>query len=127
MYQRAMRRTVFGVVIGFVVVLVGQFVVRALVDDPDPPRRPAPQVSVAAEPGLRFSEAVLRVPVGGKGVFRNSDAVEHTFTADGGLFDSGRVAPGASFTFSFAAAGEVTYHCEIHPSMKGRVVVEGEG
>lgn len=82
---------------------------------------------MAAEPGLRFSADVVRVPVGGVGVFRNDDTVEHTFTADGGLFDSGRVAPGSSFSFDFAAAGEVSYHCEIHPLMKGRVVVEGEG
>ncbi len=91
-------------------------------------RAPAPRVEVAVERGrLAFSAPELRVPIGGVGVFRNEDSVEHTFTADGGLFDSGPVAPGKSFTFSFPAAGELTYHCEIHPSMKGRVVVEAEG
>lgn len=89
-------------------------------------RAPSPRASVTAS-GLAFAPVVLRVPVGGVGEFKNEDSVAHTFTADGGLFDSGSVAPGAQFSFSFGAAGEVTYHCEIHPSMKGRVVVEGEG
>jgi len=65
----------------------------------------------------------LRLVAGEEAEFRNDDDVPHTFTADGGLFDSGRVAPGDVFRFSFPAAGELTYHCEIHPSMTGRVVV----
>jgi plastocyanin len=94
-------------------------------DDSD--RAAAPRATVSAESGLRFSPSVLRLPVGGVGLFTNKDSMAHTFTADGGLFDSGPVEPGRPFTFSFPSPGEVTYHCEIHPSMKGRVVVEAEG
>lgn len=90
-------------------------------------RAPAPRVAVAAEPGFTFSPSVMRLPVGGVGQFANKDSVAHTFTADGGLFDSGPVEPGRTFSFSFSAPGEITYHCEIHSSMKGRVVVEAEG
>ena len=66
----------------------------------------------------------VRLQVGDALHFENDDDVAHTFTADGGLFDSGRVEPGGEFRFQMPAAGELTYHCEIHPSMKGRVVVE---
>lgn len=89
-------------------------------------RAGAPRSTAAAVSGLKFSPEVLRVRVGGFGVFTNEDSVAHTFTADGGLFDSGPVEPGRPFVFSFSAAGEVAYHCEIHPSMKARVVVEAE-
>lgn len=91
------------------------------------PRAAAPRATASAVSGLRFSPETLRLPVGGVGLFDNKDSVPHTFTADGGLFDSGPVEPGRPFTFSFSAPGEITYHCEIHPSMKGRVVVEAEG
>jgi len=121
-------QTRIAVLAGIIVaVLAVQWIVRAMVDDPDNPTASAPRAPISAEPGLRFSSDLLVVPVGGVGVFRNNDAVAHTFTADGGLFDSGPVEPGKSFSFTFGAAGEVSYHCEIHPSMKGRVKVEGEG
>ncbi len=54
----------------------------------------------------------------------NNDSVPHTVTADDGSFDSGTLSPGASFTHAFASAGTVSYHCNIHPSMHGTVVVK---
>jgi plastocyanin len=47
----------------------------------------------------------------------------HTVTADNGLFDSGVLYPGDSYTVWFGGAGTVTYHCDLHPSMTGSVVV----
>jgi plastocyanin len=31
--------------------------------------------------------------------------------------------PNATFSFTFPKAGSFAYHCRIHPSMKGTVVV----
>lgn len=50
----------------------------------------------------------------------------HTVTADNGLFDSGVLNPGDSYSVWFDGSGTVTYHCEIHPSMTGSLTV-GEG
>lgn len=83
--------------------------------------RPAAEQDVVVSGVAAFPER--RVAAGDEIEFKNEDSVAHTFTADGGLFDSGRVEPGGVFRFSFPAAGELTYHCEIHPSMTGRVVV----
>jgi plastocyanin len=44
-------------------------------------------------------------------------------TADGNGFGSGALAQGASFSFTFARPGTYAYHCSIHPSMHGSVVV----
>ena len=48
----------------------------------------------------------------------------HTITSDTqGLFDSGSLAPGATFEHTFTAAGTYHYHCSIHPTMTGIIVV----
>ena len=55
----------------------------------------------------------------------NNDTVAHTATADDGLFDSGALQPGESYSVWFDGAGQVAYHCTIHPDMKGSLVVGG--
>jgi plastocyanin len=44
----------------------------------------------------------------------------------GKLFDSGNIAPGESFSFTFEEAGTVEYFCDIHPNMQGRVTVASD-
>lgn len=39
------------------------------------------------------------------------------------LFDSGTVAPGGHFTVPSLPAGRYSYHCGIHPIMRGQLVV----
>ena len=51
----------------------------------------------------------------------NRDNVSHTSTSSS--WNSGNVAPGDSFRRRFRRAGTFRYHCSIHPSMTGRVVV----
>ena len=51
----------------------------------------------------------------------------HTVTADDGSFDSGVLNPGDSYTVAFDGQGTVTYHCAIHPEMRGSVTVGGGG
>ena len=53
----------------------------------------------------------------------NRDAAPHTWTSDTGAWDSGNLDTGASASHRFDTAGTFTYHCEIHPSMTGRIVV----
>lgn len=54
----------------------------------------------------------------------NNDSISHTSTANGGAWDSGTLAPGASFTKTFSSAGTFQYHCAIHPGMVGTVTVQ---
>jgi len=55
----------------------------------------------------------------------NNQDVTHTVTSDTGLFDSGNVVPGATFSFNFTglAAGTYGYHCKIHSGMTGKISV----
>jgi len=51
----------------------------------------------------------------------NNDAVVHRLVSDAPAFDSGDLAAGATFTFTYSARGTYTYHCSIHPSMVGTI------
>lgn len=55
----------------------------------------------------------------------NEDAAGHTWTAVDGEFDSGTLAEGETFEFTFDEAGEFEYFCSIHPTMTGSITVEG--
>ena len=70
-----------------------------------------------------FSPSSLAVRAGTRVTFTNHDMVTHTFTANGGLFNSGNVSSGRSYVFTFSTAGSYPYHCQIHPYMTGTVTV----
>ena len=70
-----------------------------------------------------FDLADVAVEPGSTITWINKGNEPHTVTADDGLFDSGVLYPGDSYTVWFGGAGTVPYHCEIHPGMKGSVVV----
>ncbi|HJZ73098.1 MAG TPA: plastocyanin/azurin family copper-binding protein [Vicinamibacterales bacterium] len=53
----------------------------------------------------------------------NTDSVAHTSTADGNAWNSGTLAAGAHFDFTFQTAGTFPYHCAFHPGMVGSIVV----
>jgi plastocyanin len=69
----------------------------------------------------------LNVAPGTTVTFVNRDDVPHTATSDNKLFDSGQLAPGASYPVVLDGAGTVTYHCELHPEMQGSIVVGEPG
>jgi plastocyanin len=72
-----------------------------------------------------FDPAQLKVAAGTTVTWTNGDTGAHTVTADNGLFDSGVLEPGQSYSTWLGGSGTVAYHCEIHPDMKGSVVVSG--
>jgi plastocyanin len=77
--------------------------------------------------GFAFHPATVTVNVGDTVTWTNSDGVAHTATANNGSFDTEAISPGSSKSVTFNAAGTFGYHCEIHPSMHGTVVVRAAG
>jgi len=73
--------------------------------------------------GMTFGPNTLTVAKGITVTFINDDNTTHTVTADDGSFDSGNVAPGATYKHTFNAAGSFAYHCKIHTNMKATVSV----
>jgi len=70
-----------------------------------------------------FEPARIEASAGQKVTWTNHDPAEHTVTQEGGGFDSGTMAAGATFTQKFDRPGEYRYICALHPGMKGVVVV----
>jgi plastocyanin len=74
-----------------------------------------------------FQPSTLAVPKGTTVTWHNQGSVDHTVTSDTmGLFDS-RISPGKEFSFTFSTPGTYNYHCSIHTSMHGTIVVTGSG
>lgn len=74
---------------------------------------------------LAFSPARITVPVGGTVTWTNDDMVPHTATAkDRAVLQSGTLAPGATFSQTFATPGTFDYFCEFHANMKGEIIVQ---
>ena len=72
--------------------------------------------------GFAFSGAT-EVAVGTTVAVTNDDSATHTWTSEDGTFDSGSIAPGESFEFTFDTAGTFAYHCNFHASMQGTITV----
>ena len=56
--------------------------------------------------------------------WRNDDSIAHTVTSDNAIFDSGQIAPGSTFSYTFAKSGQYPYHCSVHPNMAGLITVQ---
>jgi len=70
----------------------------------------------------------VEVSTGTTVTWTNDDAQPHTATSGeavtpDGRFDSGIMAPAATFDFTFTEAGEYPYFCLLHPNMVGTVSV----
>jgi hypothetical protein len=72
--------------------------------------------------GHAFNPAEVRVRPGEEVTWTFNDRDPHTVTADNKSFDSGKRQDG-DFRLKFDQPGTYSYHCAIHPDMKGRVLV----
>jgi YVTN family beta-propeller protein len=72
--------------------------------------------------GFIFDD-LIQVKAGQRVTWTNNDPVPHTVTSDDGLWDSGDIASGKSFSRTFEVPGTYDYHCNNHPAMQGTVVV----
>jgi len=61
--------------------------------------------------------------VGSTVTWMNKDSRAHSVVADGGVFNSGTIAPDGQFSFMFQVAGTFTYHDTSNASISGTVNV----
>jgi plastocyanin len=71
-----------------------------------------------------FVPQTLTITVNSTVKWKNLDAITHTVTSDNLVWDSGNILNGGTFKFTFTATGTFTYHCKIHPSMTGTIIVQ---
>ena len=93
--------------------------------NPAPPGSPAADVTITIK-GMHgaqsFDPNPGSVKVGQTVAWYNADSTAHNPTGNG--FDTGLIGPGqTSRSFTLSAAGNVGYHCAIHPDMVGTLNV----
>jgi plastocyanin len=73
---------------------------------------------------FQFRPGTVNVSPGTTVTWTNRDDIEHTVTSDSeGSFGGSLDGAGAKFAHRFEQPGTYAYHCAIHTSMHGRVVV----
>jgi plastocyanin len=93
------------------------------------PASPPPAADVTIEvvadnANLSFSPNPGVARVGQTIAWHNGLTVTHAPAADGGAFNAGNIAPGAtSAPIMMPTAGSFPYHCTIHPTMVGTLTV----
>lgn len=70
-----------------------------------------------------FLPATATVTKGTVVRWKNTGFVGHTTTSRTGLWNSGPVAPGATYSRAFKKAGTFRYSCTFHTGMTGKIVV----
>ncbi len=74
---------------------------------------------------LKFAPASVTIKAGDTVVWTNNDDSDHTVEADDGSFKSTNLKSGGDpYERQFTKAGTYTYHCSLHPRMKGKVIVK---
>lgn len=78
---------------------------------------------------LRFDPDMVTIKQGTTVTWINRDSVTHTVTSGtrnngSGLFDSGNLNSGATFSYTFNEKGTFDYFCMPHSGMDGTIVVE---
>ncbi len=71
-----------------------------------------------------FNPASLTVDSGVTVTWKNNGASTHTVTSNTGLFNSGNINPGGTFSRAFTTKGTFGYHCTLHAGMAGTIIVQ---
>ncbi len=75
--------------------------------------------------GFSFSPATLTVHIGDTVTWVNKDLAPHTIVSDSGSeLNSPSFGKEGTYSHTFNTTGTFSYHCSIHPSMKGAIIVE---
>lgn len=70
-----------------------------------------------------FVPSTLHVQVGNTVMWINKDPDTQDVVSENKMFDSGNLANGQSYNYTFNQTGSYRYHSSIHPSMNGTIVV----
>ncbi|HSW89581.1 MAG TPA: cupredoxin domain-containing protein [Patescibacteria group bacterium] len=80
--------------------------------------------NVVTMQGYAFFPATITIKAGQTVTWKNADNTIHSATADDKSFDTGTFDQSTDKTVTFSKPGTYTYHCSIHPMMKGTIIVK---
>ena len=75
---------------------------------------------------MEFDPEEITIYVGDTITWTNNDGMSHTATSTSGptSFDSGNIASGGNWSFTFTQDGTYNYKCDYHSSMTGKIIVK---
>ena len=73
---------------------------------------------------MAFNPATLTISNGSTVTWTNKDNMTHNVTSDSGVFISGNIAPGGTFSYHFTSTGKYPYRCTIHAGMTATIIVQ---
>jgi plastocyanin len=77
--------------------------------------------------GMRFNPQKITVKPGTTVTWVHGSQMPHTISGNADGMRSGTLYKGQKYTHTFNTTGNYSYVCELHPSMRGSVVVEQAG
>ncbi len=91
-----------------------------------PTTTPAPTLEAATEHQITinnsgFEPPEINIKIKDTVTWTNQDTEHHTVA--GGIFDSGDLEPGETYSKTFNKIGTLNYLCNYHPSEKGKVII----
>jgi plastocyanin len=107
--------------IAFILICVSIFSINCAKEETPIPSGGSNSVSMQS---MSFSPGTITIKAGEPVTWTNNDGTAHTVTSDTGVFDSGNMTNGTTFSFTFPTAGTFAYHCTYHGGMTGTVIVE---
>jgi plastocyanin len=117
--------------IGRFVVVFASLVLASGCSSSSSPSSPSNGTSVSIPVGARtlgasgYSPNPVTVTAGTTVTWTNGDSIAHTATSDtAGIFDSGSIQPGRTFSTMLQTKGTLTYHCTFHAGMVGTIIVQ---
>jgi len=78
------------------------------------------QVNIAIK-NFSFNPQTVTIKKGATIIWTNEDSTIHKIASD--TFNSGNLNQGNTYQFQFNNTGTYNYHCAIHPSMTGQIIV----
>lgn len=102
------------------------FIIGCAQQQANAPEAPASQGAQAENTiiikNYAFNPPSLSVSKGATVTWTNEEDISHTVTMEG-VFDSGALTKGKSFSYKFDHKGEFAYYCSFHQSMNGKITV----
>ena len=97
-----------------------------------PPANATSAIIVGIKGSKSYSPNPIKISVGQTVTWFNGDIASHTVTSgmstdadEGSMFDSNAILTGQHYSLVFDVPGTFKYYCVYHPSMVGKIIVDG--
>ena len=114
--------------IGIAVIILGVVITSGCTQNQQQPQNTTntknTSYSTVTIQNFTYSPNTLTVKAGTNVTWINQDSAVHDVTSDSGAFSSPDLNKGDKYTYNFTKTGEYAYHCDEHPSMTGKIIVQ---